>query len=612
MSEKCVCSVQCLYGKGVACSIYNSLANAVRASNNYIATYTDYIYTKLPMRFSISDKGYLTVSLCKSDSSAFTAEEKEEALNSLSIMLISEFTPTLDSLTNDTLSKSRSILMSDEELYDGYKKEIPSYTHGHINTSGVFTSLTARYISSSVYETSAIKEIVNDSDNIVYINYFTAFTDFDNFTHAIYVTINPHTHTGISTQYPYFIVQGHSTTTKLSDLDGVYLIRNSSVEYLSYDNIKNMYNTVNVNADQIRMALSAQKTFTNNAVDNYAKNRLPTFVHVADVHGDATRFENAVKIAEMVNADAILNVGDSVQYYPTDDISFLAESMNKVDFPMLPLVGNHESYTNTEQQMYEKVIAPFATGLVLDTSVDYSTYYYRDFSDKNLRIIGLNQFQYRGVSNMTTERNYHQAQIDFLCNALISAPDNYGIIVMLHTPEAAPSKSSGFDKFYQEERLYGNTAASIKPIYEIIDAYISGTVFNKTYNNISGNTPAEFSVNADFSEKNNSEFIAYVSGHFHADAVYYISGVTNKQLMLNSVCTNAWSHRNKDGTEGANYPYYCEMSDLSRIPSSITENALNVYAIDRLRKTIRIVRIGSDMPYDLDKKRDCMIIPYAD
>ncbi len=31
-----------------------------------------------------------------------------------------------------------------------------------------------------------------------------------------------------------------------------------------------------------------------------------------------------------------------------------------------------------------------------------------------------------------------------------------------------------------------------------------------------------------------------------------------------------------------------------------------------MKKRIKVVRIGSDMPFDLSEKRDCMTIPYAD
>jgi len=646
------------------------------------------------------------------------------------------------------LGDVKNTTYSGDELYNGYKKVVPSYAHGHISSSGVYNPDTPCYISGA-YETEDMDKVVNNSESAVYVEYFRAFTDFSNFTFGTYVTVNPGAQLTLAKQYPYFVIQGHANSTELSDFEGVYIIKGSDVEYLAYNNLKDvpsMLETVDdlgklqvdieptdiqvgkytnspvgatvgiysstkfalgifdvepntkyvvqtqgrpesteyfafgnsankviaqieqtvaadgdvfavevkspedavklyvnstddnsgqtaaqyiklkkkliqqdldntgdlISADQMRLALSAQKTFTSTFTDNYAGNRLPTFVHVADVHGDAVRFANAVGIAEAINADAILNTGDSVMYNPTDDLSFMSDAMASADLPMLPLVGNHESYTQTEQQMYTNVIQPFATGLTLDTSVDYPTYYYRDFAEKNLRVIGVNQFQYRGVSNMTTQRHYHQAQINFLCGALLSTPSGYGIIIMLHTPEAAPSKSTGYDKFYQDEILYWNTGGSIKPIYEIVDAYISGTTLNKTYDNASGNTPASFTVDADFSGKNNTEFICYVSGHNHSDAVYYVTGVTNKQLMLNSVCTNCWSHRNSNGTEGSNYPYYCELSDLPRVSGTPTENAVNVYAIDRTRKTVRIVRIGSDMPYSLGQKRDYMTIPYAD
>lgn len=358
---------------------------------------------------------------------------------------------------------------------------------------------------------------------------------------------------------------------------------------------------------------AAKKTFTATTTDNIADNPLPTFIHVTDMHGDSDRFTNAVKIAEEVGADAIINTGDQVAYNSTDSVAYIEYALIGVEIPFLPLIGNHESYTATEEEMYTRHIQPFVTssGLAVDSSVTYPTYYYKDFSDHKIRVIGVNQFQYRGHGNMATQRNYTQAQIDFICNALLSAPDGYGVIMLLHTPESATVKTTDYPKFYQDEVLYNNTGGDTHPIYEIVDAFISGTALDKTFNNVDGNTPATYTVNVDFSEKNDSEFICYISGHMHRDAVYYITGVTNKQLMLDEVCTNSWSHRNANGTTGSSYPYYTEMTDLPRVIGTPTENSINMYAIDRGRKTVRIVRIGSDMPYDLEK-RDCMTIPYAD
>lgn len=392
-------------------------------------------------------------------------------------------------------------------------------------------------------------------------------------------------------------------------------VAGQTVQYIGLIQIMSANNKTSlIAADQKRIIQSAIKTFDVNTVtNNYAENILPTFLHIADIHGDAERFYNAVKMAEEIGVAAIVNTGDNVAYYSTDSVDFIESCLDNVDIPMLPLIGNHDSYVLTEEQMYNKFIAPFASGLAFDSAESgQSTYYYRDFQSEKIRIIGVNQFQYRGVSNYSTERNYTQHQINFIINALMSAPDNYGIIIMLHTPERATIKSQAFAKFYQDETLYQNTGANISPIYEIVDAYIQGTVISKTFNNISGNTPSSFTASADFSQKNNSEFICYISGHMHRDAIYYVDGVTTKQLMLNAICSNAWSHRNTDGTSGSSYPYYNELTDLPRVIGDYTENALNIYAIDRTRKSVRIARIGSDMPYNLIEKRDCMVIPYAD
>ena len=82
--------------------------------------------------------------------------------------------------------------------------------------------------------------------------------------------------------------------------------------------------------------------------------------------------------------------------------------------------------------------------------------------------------------------------------------------------------------------------------------------------------------------------------------------------MLNIVCTNAWTNKTQSGGDGTTYPYFNELNDLGRMTDGETQDAFNVYVIDRTTKNVRIARIGADLPYDCSEKRDYMIIPYTD
>jgi len=367
-------------------------------------------------------------------------------------------------------------------------------------------------------------------------------------------------------------------------------------------------------AEDLKNALAAQRDLTSTAENNDSKVRLTTFVHVTDVHGDSKCFRNACEIAKHLSATALVNTGDVVFYYSGDDTSFVEDAVNENGIKYLVNIGNHDNFQYTEEQAYEKHIAPFAAenDYVFTSDNAKLTYYYKDIADKKLRVLSINQFQYSG-SSAATVMHFTQEQIDFICASLLSTPQDYGVIVIMHAPEKRPVITDDYSKFFQKKLIWFNTGSENAPIRDIIDAFISGTTINKTYNNKSGTTPESFTVNADFSGKNTGvEFICYCTGHAHADSIHYVPNTTNKQLMLNATCTCSYSNKNKDGTEGNGNAYLAELSDLPRVDETTTKDAFNVYCIDRGTKSVKIVRIGSNMPYDLSEKRDYMVIPYAD
>ena len=376
-----------------------------------------------------------------------------------------------------------------------------------------------------------------------------------------------------------------------------------------------------VNDQAIMTAMGAQRNFTNTAKDNVPEKNLPTFVHVTDVHGDASSFANAYDIAKLVNADAYVATGDMVYYYSEDLTDYIADTVADKQTNFLMVMGNHDGFKYNRQQQYEKYIEPFATtyGYHLDDAegVTYPTYYYRDYADKMIRVIAVNQYEYDGqTSNTDTRPCYTQEQIDFLVDALANTPQDYGVIIAMHSPEKVPVKDNSYAKFFQPSFLYTGYGTNIHPLADMVDAFISKTSITQTYNNPSGATPSSVTLTADFSSVNSGvEFIAFMCGHYHADAISYVPSTTNKQLLLNCTTTNSWTGMMKDGW-GSNLvtstnPYLAELCDLQRVPATPTQDAFNVYVIDRANKSVRVVRIGSNITNSLDV-RDIMVIPYAD
>lgn len=380
---------------------------------------------------------------------------------------------------------------------------------------------------------------------------------------------------------------GESVATLETDVSEIKTELNSGTEFLGLDN-----------------ALAITKNYQGTTYNgNSNMKTLPIFVHTTDIHGDSERFNRAVKVMGLIGADAMFATGDFVAYYPTDPVPFTAP----VDALVFPAIGNHDASSMTLAQVQTKFITPLCkdAGFVFD-NVTNPTYYYYDIANKKIRVIALNQFE--GGSTLY-KVGYSSAQLQFFANALKNTPAGYGVLVIYHKLEYIPPVDSNYSKFSQALIGYQDIS-TMKPITEIVDAFISGATLSKTYTNDDGTGTA--SVSVDFSTKASGvEFIAHVNGHEHYDRVGYYP-TTNKQLVLNEVCTNAWTNRTRDGEEGTTYAGYNEVNDLARVPDTVTQDAFNVYVIDRVHKTVRIARIGARVSAWLDRECDYMVIPYAD
>lgn len=371
---------------------------------------------------------------------------------------------------------------------------------------------------------------------------------------------------------------------------------------------------IDQNVEPLKIAIASQRNFTNTSASNIPDNNLATFVHVTDAHGDRKALEAAYRVANYINADALIASGDMVYYYSNDDFEYVKDVADG-DIDFLMCIGNHDAFQLNAAEQKAKYITPFATkyGYQLDASATNGTWYYKDYATKKMRVIVVNQFEYDGRSSGDTRMNFTQAQVNWLQTTLLATPAGYGVLIVMHSPERTPVKDNTYPKFYQDRILYSDTSnPSMTILTEMVDAFISRGSLSKTFNNRSGATPASVTVNVNFSSVNTGvEFIAFVNGHFHSDHVSYVADTENTQLQLNEVQSNSWYGMSKAGYSGSDNPWLTELSDLQRIAMTPTENAFNIYTIDRTAKTVRIVRIGANMPSNMSVIRDYMVIPYA-
>lgn len=325
----------------------------------------------------------------------------------------------------------------------------------------------------------------------------------------------------------------------------------------------------------------------------------PVIVHATDVHGDYYRIRNVYEYAKSIKADAILVTGDICAYQPSDGQRFLETLNDEFSIPTVVCVGNHDtSYLTTDEQIYNQVVKHFAEKYGITGG---KSYYYQDMPGIGMRFISLNI--YDGGHPGTQEYcNIFRTQMEWFISTLQSTPENYGVMVLMHSPETDIVASSQADTSFIQERIIYNhlhDGMTGTPLKDIISAFVNRGNATITYKNYSESDP--ISINVNFANvANGVEFIAFVSGHQHADRCGYNDGT--EQPHLNNVNTIAAYGQPA-------YPYFSNLSDLPRGTDGVTQDCFNVYVIDKSNKNIKVIKIGSTLKTDFTE-RSHTVIPY--
>ena len=430
-----------------------------------------------------------------------------------------------------------------------------------------------------------------------YLATYTASGTFAGYLYQIDGVVNGETASvdvSSNANYGYRIMFGRKGNLALSASDVKQMIADGELEMvLDYDCV-DYENDLQVNRALAckKKVITSQPWFAD----------LPTFVHVSDLHGDAKRLDNALKIANIVKADAVMNSGDSVMYDHSNGTGYLKSVFSSTSIPLLFCIGNHESYPTGQTGLFTDNIQPLVTPngyLKASGTPADNCYWYKDFDTKKIRVIAINYYNggvYAG--------SLGQAQLDWFVASLLDTPTGYGVIIEIHSPEDRIIAITGSDKFYQRQRglSYQEDGFYVgdRPIMHIVDAFISKTSGNVSYTD----NGESVSVNFDFSGVDvTTEFIAYVVGHRHEDWIgkYYRS--TNLQISLGITAGTAISSI-------ANYYGFANQEDLPRNDGrGICQDAINVYSIDRGLGIINVARIGADVATDM-LPRDYMTIAY--
>lgn len=325
-----------------------------------------------------------------------------------------------------------------------------------------------------------------------------------------------------------------------------------------------------------------------------------------DIHADAVRLGNMVEYLNKIDAiDAGICLGDIAGNTWADDATYYTEQISKTEKPFLTVIGNHDAGAgNTVTTSYTNIadlVAKFITpniGYADLASGEYpsgKSYYYKDFSSYKIRIIVLNNYEYpsdNDGTNFAYTRGYNcwsQDQIDWFVSVLNSTPSDYGVIIATHFIPTSTSfdKSSIWTSSTMQYSSYSPdtvlASADRNLLADIVNAWINGATLSKTYSyTVTGGSWSGITVDADFTERGEGEFITWIGGHLHMSVIGSIYSYSDQHVYLVD-CS---------GLNAA------MQGDTPRKEGTRSEDAICVLSVDRELKEVKLFRIGAHFTKD--------------
>lgn len=332
--------------------------------------------------------------------------------------------------------------------------------------------------------------------------------------------------------------------------------------------------------------------------------RLFTVVHLTDTHGDADATHAAYEYADQIGADFVALTGDYVPCGPYHGYSILHSIINNAKTPTVFAVGNHDIVGLSNQAVNSTCLGPIKNTI---QAFENQAYYYRDFQydGQTVRAICLCPFEKKASSHVNAY--YSQEQLLWLCDAMTTVPDGGHIFILRHFAHHRPVCADEGQSMFYDYTDSGSDASNLwlsmdaDPVVDIVDAYNERRPIHAQYTGELKDGSETVTVEYDFSNRPNSEFVAYFVGHVHLDAVGYARNTQTKQAVLCSLCTT--------GVKGsAEYSSYTTLS-TPRDYGTDSHIALNVFTFNFKKKSIYVARVGNGIYKDREKT--WMELPYG-
>ncbi len=303
-------------------------------------------------------------------------------------------------------------------------------------------------------------------------------------------------------------------------------------------------------------------------------NRVFTLAAITDLHYGNSSYTDGILHAsqalsymkKQINLDAFAVLGDYTDGYPIDNVDNAFGDCRKINsllspmesVPNLRIQGNHDFYDGYAQFVHYHIQA-YSEGVTWGDKT--GGYFYRDFTDKKLRIICVNTTETTN-SNMGVST----AQYTWLVSALdLSAKadaEEWQILVLSHHPL----------DWYVSDGTYR--------FAYILEAYKNGT--SGTVGGISYN----------FAGKNSATLIGNIHGHIHNLLTGYINkgnvNTSNPTKVLR-ICTPEACINRANQYDGA----WKEATTYNKTTNSAKDTSFVVYCIDLNAQSIKAFCYGA-------------------
>ena len=445
-----------------------------------------------------------------------------------------------------------SVKKHDESIDDLSGVEIPLkiFMNEYINQSGIVTS----------YEgwsrSGGLLIVTNENDD--YGTAYNAFYDEDkNFLSAfsIYPKTNEnwrkHYEVVAPTEAKYFVTSGRSAEFK-----NIHFYLGSKNIFYNSDILR-----LNDKATVGQRIIQSQMHY-NPYDQSVISTKILTLSVLTDIHAFDMEFKRYIRFTDAYKdyVDDRLCLGDVVRDNFSQDFTYWTNNPDADS--ILMVLGNHDASTNENGQYvlqpalscynkyFKDLIGNWNVTQPTGASANGLCYYYKDYTDSNIRLIVLDCM------------HYTDAQNDWLISTLASAKTAGLHVICAKHYNVSRDLTKVAGNFYDPDLGFGKL------------------VIGDTNNNKAQTAVSDFQTAG-------GNFVCWLTGDAHYDAIGELTMNGHKQLCVtfeNAGCHDAWG-------------------DVARVVGEKSEDSFNIVSVDTYSKLLKIVRVGNNMNRFLQPKQ---------